>query len=118
MVIFNVHEFSLMESIAATAIKAARDNGISDIKCIRLRVGTLSGVSVDALQFAFDAFRINGDLHCDALDIEYVYASGVCNVCATEFEVKAYWQVCPKCGSIDACYDGGMDFFISEIEGD
>lgn len=107
-----------MESITATAIKAARENNMSEIQCIYLKVGVLSGVNVDALRFAFEAFRSNGDLKCESLDIEYVCAKGKCNACSISFEVEAYWQVCPDCGSVDVSYEGGMDFCIYEIDGD
>lgn len=107
-----------MESIAATATKVARENGISELKCIRLRVGTLSAVNSDALQFAFDALNAAGDLRCESLEIEHIAATGLCNLCSTEYEVEGYWQSCPNCGSTDVSYKGGMDFFISEIEGD
>ncbi len=107
-----------MESIAATAIEAARENGMSEIKCIHLKIGALSGVNIDALQFAFEAFRANGDLTCESLDIERVFAKGKCNACSTSFEVEAFWQVCPDCGSVDISYEGGLDFCIFEIDGD
>ena len=50
-----MHELSIMESALNLALEQARKNGAVRVHALRLRIGALSGVVPDALQFAFEA---------------------------------------------------------------
>ena len=50
-----MHEFSIMQSALNQALREARLAGAARVHEIRLRIGVLSGVVPDALQFAFEA---------------------------------------------------------------
>ena len=46
-----------MQTTLDTAVRQARAAGATRIHTLRLRVGRLSGVVTDALEFAFEALR-------------------------------------------------------------
>ena len=50
-----MHELSIMQSALNQALREARRAGAARVHQIRLRIGVLSGVVPDALQFAFEA---------------------------------------------------------------
>ena len=50
-----MHELSIMQSALSVALDQARQAGASRVHVIRLRIGALSGVVPDALEFAFEA---------------------------------------------------------------
>ena len=50
-----MHELSIMQSALDQVLEKARQAGASRVHAIRLRIGALSGVVPDALQFAFEA---------------------------------------------------------------
>ena len=50
-----MHELSIMEGALALALEQARQAGARKLHVIRLRVGAMSGVVPEALQFAFEA---------------------------------------------------------------
>ena len=49
-----MHEVGVMQSALEIALEQAGRQGASRIDCIALRVGMLSGVVPEALEFAFD----------------------------------------------------------------
>ena len=49
-----MHEVGVMQSALEIALEQAGRQGASRIDCIALRVGPLSGVVPEALEFAFD----------------------------------------------------------------
>jgi hydrogenase nickel incorporation protein HypA/HybF len=53
-----MHELSIMQSALDQVLEKARQAGASRVHAIRLRIGALSGVVPDALQFAFEATRM------------------------------------------------------------
>jgi hydrogenase nickel incorporation protein HypA/HybF len=83
-----------------------------------LSVGVLSGVSVDALRFAFDAFKASGDFDCGEMVLTTVLADGRCRECGVRFAVDSCFPTCASCGSIDVEVSGGAEFMMSELEGE
>ena len=49
-----MHELSIMQSALSQALEQARHAGAGKVHEIRLRIGVLSGVVPEALQFAFE----------------------------------------------------------------
>lgn len=62
-----MHELSLMNNLLTDAIAAA--NG-APLRALKVRVGPLSGVVIESLQFAFDALTPGTPAEGARLDIE------------------------------------------------
>ena len=81
-----MHELSIMQSALDQVLEKARQAGASRVHAIRLRIGVLSGVVPDALQFAFEALADGTPAQGAQLLIEDVPARFWCAVCSHEFE--------------------------------
>jgi hydrogenase nickel incorporation protein HypA/HybF len=111
-----VHEYGIMQSTLDTAIQQARAAGASRIHVLRLRVGRLSGVVTDALEFAFEALR-SGTPAADArLDIETVPAVLWCAACQVEFESPEFLCECPTCGAVSGELRHGREMELVSME--
>jgi hydrogenase nickel incorporation protein HypA/HybF len=92
-----VHEVGLIQGALALAVKQAEASGATQLHQLRLRVGALSGVVPEALDFAFD--RVCQGTMADGarLEIESVPATWWCATCRLEFESESCWCECPRC---------------------
>ena len=73
-----MHELSIMQSALSLALDQARQAGGSRVHTIRLRIGALSGVVPDALEFAFEALAPGTPAEGAKLAIEHVPARFWC----------------------------------------
>jgi len=98
------------------AVQTARSSGATQVRLLRLRVGSLSGVVPDALRFAFDA-ACRDPMTCGArLEIEPVAASCWCPDCEMEFECDAQWGECPHCRQICSELRHGRELELASVE--
>lgn len=103
-----------------TALEQARDRtrqaGASRIHRIRLRVGALSGVVPEALEFAFAALSMGGPAEGATLEIESVRAMRWCDGCQAEFEAAAGSPECPLCGAWSHDLRSGLELELASLE--
>jgi hydrogenase nickel incorporation protein HypA/HybF len=111
-----VHEVGIIQNAVILAEQRARSVKASRVHCLRLRVGALSGVVPDALEFAFDVVR-RGTLAEEAqLEVENVPAAGWCARCQTEFECEDYSLECPLCHQFSSELRRGRELELTSIE--
>lgn len=95
-----MHELSVAQGLIDVACEAAEREGNVRVTRLTVRIGRLSGVVRQALEFAFDLAAEGTLCHGAALAIEDVPVSVRCPVCR---EAKTlddeYAFVCPTCGS-------------------
>ncbi|MEE3717136.1 hydrogenase maturation nickel metallochaperone HypA [Tumidithrix elongata RA019] len=111
-----MHELSLMESMLEIALESARDRGAQKIHQIDLRVGALSGVVPEALEFAFDACTQNTIAAGANLKIELISALCHCENCDREFSPPDIIYDCPNCGKISSKLLQGRELQLTSIE--
>lgn len=111
-----MHEGSLMASALEMALAQARQAGASRVHHLRLRVGELSGVVPEALQFAFEALRVGGPAAEAVLEIETVSARYLCEACRSEFAAGTEAPRCPGCGSQQARLIQGRELELMRLE--
>jgi hydrogenase nickel incorporation protein HypA/HybF len=92
-----MHELAIMDSALNLALDQAQKAGANHIHLIRLRIGVLSGVVPEALQFAFEALAPGTLAEGAALDIQHVPARFWCQDCTREFESDDLFSECPNC---------------------
>ncbi len=105
-----------MQSALTMALQRAQEAQASRVHLIRLRVGQLSGVVPDSLQFAFEALTPGTVAEGAKLDIEHVPARFWCNTCHREFTVEDYFPVCPHCQNPSGEMRGGRELEIASME--
>jgi hydrogenase nickel incorporation protein HypA/HybF len=121
-----MHEMSLAQSLVDLAIKNAGGNPIVSLK---VRVGPLSGVVTDSLDFCFDFVRQNTLAENAVIIYDRAPVSIRCKSCSAavpveqadgqpghEIVYQAMEKGCPICGSSSLDVAGGMEFQLVEIE--
>jgi len=114
-----VHEFSLATDVQAIAVQAARDGGVSCIHEVRLEVGRLAGVSIDALTFAWEMLRSGDPLTAGAeLRIDVTEGEAECEACGYKGLAQDYLHLCPSCGALALRITGGGQFLVTGLSGE
>jgi len=114
-----MHEFSLADDIVKVASEEACNGGIAHLDKIILRVGDLSGVCIDALEFAFGFLKEENEITKDAvLEIERIPGRGRCTSCGKEIELDQLFLYCPYCETPTVEITEGREFLIVSLEGE
>ncbi len=113
-----MHELSIMQSALDQVLEKARQAGASRVHAIRLRIGALSGVVPDALQFAFEALADGTPAQGAQLLIEDVPARFWCADCSHEFEATRMFAECPDCHRPSAELRAGREMELTSLEVD
>ncbi|MER6272308.1 hydrogenase maturation nickel metallochaperone HypA [Streptomyces sp900105755] len=112
-----MHELSIATAIVEQADEWARADGADRVSAVTVRVGELSGVVPDALDFAFEVARDGTALAAARLVVEQVTAHAWCGPCAEEFAVGMppfFW--CPRCDRPSTELRSGRELEITAVE--
>lgn len=88
-----MHEMSLAEGVLQIVETTAAEAGCERVKEIRLEIGALAGVEVEALRFCMDAVLRNGPAEGAAVVFEITPGAGWCMQCADTASSRSTW--CP-----------------------
>jgi hydrogenase nickel incorporation protein HypA/HybF len=114
-----VHEFSLAQEVLAIAATAAREHGLGSVSEVRLAVGRLSGVSCEALAYAWDFLRREDSACAQAcLAIDEPPGHGHCAHCGFDGEARELLALCPQCGAYGLQLTGGRQFAVLGLSGE
>jgi hydrogenase nickel incorporation protein HypA/HybF len=111
-----MHELSIMDSALTMVLDRAREAGAQRVHLIRLRIGTLSGVVPEALEFAFEALAPGTLAEGGQLDIESVPARFWCAACRAEFQAEDLLSECPSCHSPSGDLRAGREMEVTSME--
>ena len=111
-----MHELSIAQNILDIARQSVPENELKDVRVIRLKVGTLSGVVADSLEFCISAVVAGTSLSGAKLDIDQVPFRIRCNACEREFTNDIGYVVCPECGGVETTVVSGRELQVTEIE--
>jgi hydrogenase nickel incorporation protein HypA/HybF len=111
-----MHEVSIMQSVFEIAFDKLRQEQATRIHRIRLRIGALSGVVPEALQFAFDALKEDTPAANAVLDVEFLPVRFHCATCCQEFGGDDVAGLCPMCGQPSATVRQGRELDVVSLE--
>ena len=111
-----MHELSLAQSIVEIVHQYVPDGQGKSVKSVKLRVGDLSGVVADSLDFCFSAITSETPLSGASLQIERVPFTLQCKDCKDPFTSELGIVLCPKCGSENTEVVAGTEMQVIEIE--
>lgn len=113
-----MHEVSIMESVIKIVLENAEENNMKKVSKITLKIGELSGVMSDALNFAFSC--LSKDTITEGADfvIEKVQAMAICDECKIEFKIDHFNKLCPNCKKFSSNIVSGYELYVNTIEGD
>jgi hydrogenase nickel incorporation protein HypA/HybF len=111
-----VHELSLMQDTVILAVQHARQAGGTRIHRLMMRIGPLSGVVPEALEFAFEVVARGTMAEGARLEIERVPILCHCAACAREFEAADMLCECPECHQPSSEIRRGREMHLMSVE--
>ncbi len=113
-----MHELAIANSIMNTVLAEAERRNVNSVTAVGLRIGALTDVVPDALQFGFSALTVGTPLEGTRLEIESIPVAGLCDECHRKFDVNGLVFICPECGSQDISVERGQELDIAYIQVD
>lgn len=113
-----MHELSIAQSLVELAAEAAENSGIKKVKALFLKLGVLSGVVKEALEFSFDVVVQGTSLEGAKLIIEDVPVTIFCPNCQEERILPEPIPMrCPTCGTKTGQVLAGREMELYALEG-
>lgn len=113
-----MHEISICESIVSVIEQQAMAQSFHKVNMVRLEIGPLAGVELEALRFSFDVVTRGGIAEHARLEVIELSVNGWCMPCARPVPVKERFDACPECGSYQIEITGGDELRIKDLEVD
>lgn len=111
-----MHELSIAQNIVDIVKQNIAENELSSVAVIKLKIGEMSGVVTDSLEFGFQAITSGTVLETAKLDIEKIPFVFKCNSCGKQSTNEFGITVCPECGGTDTNIISGLEMQIVEVE--
>ncbi len=111
-----MHEMSVAQNIVDIVRQYVPDGQAPRVTTVRVRVGSLSGIVTDSLEFCFSAIVSDTPLGRARLEVERVTASCECQDCRARFEPEFLIFLCPMCGSGRARPISGHELQVVHVE--
>ena len=113
-----MHEMSICESIVSVIEQQAVAQSFSKVNRVRLEIGPLAGIELEALRFSFDVVTKGGIAENAALEVIELPVAAWCMQCAKPVTVIQRYDPCPDCGSYQVQITGGDELRIKDMEVD
>lgn len=110
-----MHELSIAQEII-NIVKSSLPENYTKVKSIKLKVGKLSGVLIESLEFCFDSIITQTELDGAKLEVEEIPIKIKCIDCNTESILDEPIFQCSKCDSFNVQLLTGKELSITEIE--
>ena len=111
-----MHEMSLAESVREIVEETARANDAHRVTRVRLEIGVMAQVEVQAMRFAFDVV-MRGSLAQEArLEVVETPGTAWCMRCSDTVAIERRGDACPRCGSHQLQVSGGDRMRVIDIE--
>ena len=105
-----------MQAALDLALDHATNQGAQHIHRLQLRVGALSGVVPEALEFAFDLVTAGTIAAGATLELETLPALCYCSTCQAEFQPPDWIYECPRCHQFTAEVRQGRELELVSLE--
>lgn len=111
-----MHEMSLAESVREIVDQTARANGARRVAAVRLEIGKLAQIEIDAMRFAFEVVK-RGSL-AETARLEIVETEGIawCMRCCESVPIAQRGDACPLCAGWQLQVSGGDAMRVMDIE--
>lgn len=110
-----MHELSIAQSIIDIAEDYTKKNNASKVNEIEIEVGDLSGVVIEALEFAMDSATKKTMLENAKVNIIAIPGLAECKDCQHEYPVNQLYETCPKCNSYVAEIKSGKELRVKSL---
>lgn len=112
-----MHELSIVSSVVDAVIESLAAYPGASVKEVRLRIGALSAVIEESLQFCYGIATRDTPLDGSVLVVKTVPVVGRCVTCAADVEIASVQSFhCPRCGGPVSEIKQGRELEIESIE--
>jgi len=111
-----VHEIGIASSILECVAAEAQRHPDTQVLAVGVRIGELSNVDKDALDFAFVALTRDTPLEHLKLEVEWCPRRQRCIACFEEFTVPDLDLACPRCCANHSTCIGGTELDVTYLE--
>ena len=102
-------------SIIDLATEQARKEKAERIVEVELDIGTISGVEIQALNFAMEVAVRETMLETARIKINRIEAVSQCMECSEEFRSDRYLSQCPKCNALNTKVLKGREMLVKSL---
>jgi len=110
-----MHELSLVMGIIDIAEEQVKKNHGSRVDQIELEIGTMAGVVMESLDFAWDVAVKNTVLRTAARQVIRVQAKARCMNCNNEFFIESRFEPCPICHDYLTAFVQGKELRVKSL---
>jgi len=111
-----MHELAIAQNILEIVQQAVPEGQAAAVRSVRIRVGQLSGIVPDSLDFCFNAIIVDTKMPQASLAIEQIPTVSRCRDCLQRFAVEDFVFSCPACKSANLELISGKELEVVEIE--
>ncbi len=111
-----MHELSIAQNILEIVHQYIPPEDRHRVVKVGMKVGELSGVVVESLEFCFGAVNAGTPMEGAQLNIERIPLQAECRTCRSRFHVEESVFRCPDCGSTDLEITTGRELQVTDIE--
>jgi len=111
-----MHEMALAESVREIVDETARSNGAQRVAAVRLEIGKLAQVEIDAMRFAFEVVKRGSCADTARLEIVETDGTAWCMRCSKAVVISRRGDACPACNSYQLQVTGGDRMRVMDIE--
>ena len=113
-----MHEMSIVTGVLDAVCASAEQAGATAVLSITLRIGDMTEVVDEALDFAFEVLTEGTLCEGAELVVNKVHPRSLCFECGAEFDHDRFHRSCPTCGSYETRLIAGKEMEIESIEVD
>jgi len=110
-----MHELAITREILNIALDEARKHGAKRITAIHLKVGALTQVVPECVEFYLEILAKGTIAEGAKLETTIVPLTAHCEKCDLTFPVEDYCFLCPRCGGA-ASVASGRELYIESLE--
>ncbi len=111
-----MHELSVAQEILGIVNQYVPDISAGSVKSVKVKIGKLSNILVDSLNFCFEAITSDTPLKEAKLEIIETPVKIKCAECNKESEIDPPVFACPECGNNQIKIVSGTELQVTEIE--
>lgn len=111
-----MHELSLADGILRVLEQTCARDPFERITQLRLEVGALAGVEIEALRFALDSIAAGTLLAGASIEIDQPPGDAWCPPCGQSVAITSRLDACPLCGGYRLQPTGGTELRVVDMQ--
>jgi hydrogenase nickel incorporation protein HypA/HybF len=111
-----MHELSIALGIVKIAEEESRKAKARSVKSIELEIGSMAGIEMDSLDFAWPIAVKDTVLEHASREIDLISAKAKCLECQTDYDLKHIFDACPSCNSYFKDIYQGKELRVKALE--